>query len=269
MKLSVSNLAWRNVSPSVIGPRLKECKLQGVEVAPTLVWPEAPKITKVQAQKYFRQWDSVGLRISGIQSLLHGHPELQVFDVAHWPKLYSHLEAMLLIARELETNVAVFGSPKNRVRGQIPHLQAAEIFSEFLMGFIPVLAEYGVVLTLEPNAPDYGADFLTTYKQVVEICDTVDSKWVKPQIDTGCMYLVDDDVVEATAMRTPSHVHVSMPELTPPPGRIEHERLRDVLQTSTYNGWLVLEMMASERDSLEATIQATKWLSNTYLADLQ
>ena len=40
MKLSISNLAWQDVSIKDIGPRLSAIGLNGIEMAPTKVWAD-------------------------------------------------------------------------------------------------------------------------------------------------------------------------------------------------------------------------------------
>ena len=264
MRLSISNLAWPNTRVDDVAPELKASGVDGVEMAPTAIWPDAPNVPFDQVRAYGRRWHAHGLAVSGIQSLLYGHPEMQVFDRASWPILRSHLAAMIHLANELNTQIAVFGSPKNRVRGGLTQVEANEVCAEFLSGLLPVLAQYGVVLTLEPNAPAYGADYLIRYADAVALSDLVGSPWVQPQVDTGCLSMVDDPVEQAIYGRLPAHVHISTPSLLPPPGPINHQVVRRSLVSSRYEGWVVLEMIQTSTQPLEAAARSARWLTETY-----
>jgi D-psicose/D-tagatose/L-ribulose 3-epimerase len=265
IRRSISNLAWPSASPiEEIAPQLKSAGMDGVELAPTAIWPHAPSVPARDVRAYARRWREHGLTISGIQSLLFGHPDLQVFDSRTWPEMYKHLTAMTRLAHDLDTNIAVFGSPKNRARGDLTDQEANAICAEFLTGLLPVLADCGVVLTLEPNAPSYGADFLTHYADTVALSDLLGSAWVQPQVDTGCLTMVNDDPVRAVRSRTPAHVHVSTPNLLPPPGPVDHQALWEALVCSGYDGWLVLEMLQSFPEPLEVSIRSARWLTEAY-----
>lgn len=261
---SISNLAWPNVQVASVAPRLRRVGLEGVEIAPTAVWPDAPNVEPEVARRFAEQWRDNGIAVSGIQSLLFGHPEYQLFDRSTWPDLRRHLVDMVRLAELLDSHVAVFGSPKNRVRGEIPVSDAHHIAAEFFTGLLPVLNDCDVVLTLEPNAPAYGADYLTHYSDVVELADLIGSPSVQPQVDTGCLQMVADDPVLAVARRMPAHVHVSVPALGPPPGTIDHKNLSEALLSGRYQGWVVLEMLPDEPSPLEAAIRHAQWLTGTY-----
>lgn len=264
IRLSISNLAWPDAPVDDVAPRLGAVGIDGVELAPTAIWPEAPNVPVAQVRAYARRWQAHGLTVSGIQSLLYGHPELQILDRDRWPAMREHLGAMVRLAYELDSQVAVFGSPKNRVRGELAVPAANAVCAEFLTSLLPVLEGCGVVLALEPNAPAYGADYLTHYADTVALSDLVASPWVQPQIDTGCMSMVDDPPEQAIHDRLPAHVHISTPNLLPPPGPINHHAIGQSLATSRYDGWVVLEMLQASTQPLEVAVQSARWLTETY-----
>jgi D-psicose/D-tagatose/L-ribulose 3-epimerase len=263
-QLSISNLAFPDIEIETIAPILWQAGIRGIEIAPTVVWENAPKVTHFQAREYVEKWRSQGFAISGIQSLLYGHAELQILDRNSWPNLYEHLSQMIKLASELETHVAVFGSPRNRVRGNIPIAEANEICAEFLSTLLPVLSKNDVVLTIEPNAPDYGADYLLRYSDCLALADLIASPWVQPQIDTGCLAMVEDPLLEAVNERVPFHVHVSAPHMLPPPGQIDHLEFSNTLKINKYNGWIVLEMLPTPGDKLTFLRDKAQWLFETY-----
>jgi D-psicose/D-tagatose/L-ribulose 3-epimerase len=264
IKLSMSNLAWFNTPVEDVAPHLKRAGIDGVELSPTVIWSKAPNVSTLELRDYVRRWHNNGLVVSGIQSLLYGHPEMQVFDRKTWPSLRKHLTRMIRLASELGSKVAVFGSPKNRIRGHLTQNEADLVCAEFLFTMLPVLEDYGVTLTLEPNAPAYGADYLIRYTQAVKLSDMVDSPWVQPQVDTGCQSMVQDDPERAIDERLPAHIHISFPGLTPPPGTINHDALRESLIRNSYQGWVVLEMLKPKNDSRWNVFEAARWLTQNY-----
>lgn len=264
IKLSISNLAWPNTPVESLAPRLAAAGIHGVEIAPTAIWPEAPRVPVEFVREYSGRWRDHGLDISGIQSLLYGHPELQLLDRAMWPALRAHLTAMIELAHELGAHIAVFGSPRNRIRGSVTAADANRLATEFFHSLEPLLSASGVTLTLEPNAPGYGADYLTHYGDVVALSDTIGSRWIQPQVDTGCLTMVGEDPSHAIRTHTPAHVHISVPDLLPPPGPVDHAAVVRALEETGYDGWVVLEMLRTATEPLNTALEATRWLARTY-----
>lgn len=246
MKFSISNLAWGKTPLNEVIPILLDGGIEGIEIAPTAIWPNLDKLQEQEILELKNYLQSHGLIASGIQSLLFGHPELQLFDEKSWPMLESHMRNMIRIGGMLGAEVAVFGSPKNRLKGDLESSQADELAKKFLERLIPYLKEYEVILTIEPNAPDYGADYLTTYEDVLSLCDEISSKFIQPQIDTGCLWLVDRSPVDAFNLRAPHHIHLSTPYLEEVPGKYDFETFLDLACLENYAGWSVIEMLPTQ-----------------------
>lgn len=267
MKLSASNLAWGTQDFDEFLSALRAHGFQGVEIAPTALWPDSPDVPDTEVAALRSRVADMGLQVSGLQSLLYGHPEMQLLDRTTWPRMMDHLRRVIALGAGLDASCTVFGSPRNRIRGGMDIAQADELAAEFFRALEPDLAAGGVVLTLEPNAPAYGADYLTRYADVVRLSDLVGSDWIRPQIDTGCLAMVDDDAAAAALSRTPGHVHISAPDLAPPPGGLDHDRLATALRDTGYEGWVVLEMLPAGEDPRPAAGAAMDWLRDTYGTD--
>jgi sugar phosphate isomerase/epimerase len=153
----------------------------------------------------------------------------------------------------------VFGSPKNRQKGTLDKGLANEIAAEFLSQLIPVLKRNGVVLTLEPNAPAYGSDYLINYLDVVELSALVSSSQIKPQIDTGCLWMVGEEPLSAFKICTPHHIHISTPYLGEVPGSLNFLDIFKEIKTSDFSGWLVIEAL---NKTIEQSIAMAKWLQS-------
>ncbi|CAN2228725.1 IolE Sugar phosphate isomerases/epimerases [Candidatus Nanopelagicaceae bacterium] len=262
MKYSISNLSWGNTPLDKVIPKLSIAGLQGVEIAPTAIWSDLNRLRDqeiIQFKKYLKKNNLV---VSGIQSLLYGQPELQLFDQSRWGDLRRHLENMIRIGGLLGADVAVFGSPKNRQKGGLDLNRANDLANAFLIQLIPCLKENNVVLTLEPNAPEYGADYLTTYEDVINLCRSLNTENIQPQIDTGCLWMVGSSPENGYKLRKPHHIHLSVPKLKSVPGTYNFDALMQEVNNTSYANWLVIEMLATEGNPLSQVLQAISWLTN-------
>lgn len=268
MRLSVSNLGWGSSDPEQVRAILESHGISGVELAPTAVWPQAPSVDDGLLRGEREFWSRGGLAVSGVQSLLFGHPELRLFDVAAHDALHAHLTQMIRLASALGASRAVFGSPRNRLRGSLGTEAADELATTFFQRLTPVLEAEEVVLTLEPNAKAYGADYLTDYESCLRLARLVASEHVKAQIDTGCLAMENVDPALAVRAHAPGHVHVSAPNLLPPPGAVDHAQVNAALRERGYSGWCTLEMLPGaqgrELQVLESTVE---WFIATYGED--
>lgn len=261
MKISISNLALGNSDLVQIAPTLREIGARGIEIAPSLIWKAEKSVGEYQ--QFAKALSRHGLQISGIQSIFFGHPEFQVFDTSTWPAMIKHLTKIIELGGAVDADVVVFGSPKNRKRKDIPKQKADEIFRSFLENIIPLLESIGITMVLEPNAPDYGADYLTTYQEVVEMIKTLDTRLIRPQIDTGCMTMVGEDISRSLEKSLPHHVHISVPNLEAIPGDLDFSKFFENLKQSEYKGWLVIEMLSNLDVSYSSsTIESLFWLVN-------
>ena len=261
MKYSISNLSWGDTSLDKVIPRLSVAGLHGIEIAPTAIWPDLDILSNSEILKFKGYLKDHGLVVSGIQSLLYGHPELQLFDHSCWIDLRRHLEKVLRIGGLLGADVAVFGSPKNRLKGSLDVNQANELANTFLRQLDPCLKENNIVLTLENNAPGYGADYLITYEDVLSLTQKINSENIRPQIDTGCLWMIDRSPEKAFELSTPHHIHFSTPNLECVPGDFNFNPLIKMIQLTNFSGWIVLEMINKNRNSLNQILSTIKWLT--------
>ncbi len=262
MKFSISNLAWGDIPLDQVIPKLAIAGLQGIEIAPTAIWPDLENLRDQEVIEFKNYLQSHNLVVSGIQSLLYGHPELQLFDQSCWPDLRKHLENVIRLGGLLGADVAVFGSPKNRLKGSLDLNQANELAATFLGQLDPRLRENNIVLTLEPNAPAYGADYLITYQDAINLSSSIDSENIKPQIDTGCLWMVGLSPENEYLLYKPSHIHLSVPKLEVVPGVYQFDNLMKLVHSSCYEHWLVIEMLGNGHHALDQVINSVRWLTN-------
>ncbi len=247
MKLSVSNLAFsRDLDFQDLIETLSKVGITGVELAPTHL-PERLRLDHPNSfNSILTIMNDFDMKFSGMQSLLYGHPELQLFNKQTWPSLLSHLSKMVFWAEQLGIQTIVFGSPLNRIKAQLSEDQARELAYEFFSELEPTLASSKVILTLEPNPTQYGADWLTRYSDCVAVKNHISSPWISAQIDTGCMTLAGEEITTAIRSSMPHHVHLSVPGLGAVPGFLDFNSIFCELERSGYTGWAAIEMLNSK-----------------------
>lgn len=263
MKYSISNIAWKEISIDTIGPILKDSLISGIEIAPTLIWPKFPAVTDFEIEQFLHKISSFDLKISGFQSLMFGHPEYQILDSDYQVEIVNHFEKVITVAKKAGAKILVFGSPRNRIKGDRNETVAIDDAVNFFKKIEPLLMKNEITLTLEPNSPQYGADFMTSYAEVIKICRIINSAWIRPQIDTGCMSMVNEDAVRAYQSMVPGHIHISEPNLEPV---VQNEPIRifiNHLITNNFQGWVVLEMLTNSQLAENQIINAIKWLPDS------
>lgn len=265
MKLAVSNIAWDSSAEDAAAAVLLREGARGIELAPTK-WRDAPydaPAPDVAALR--RKWEERGLPIVGLQSLLFGMPELQLFaGERERAALVDHLRKVADFAAAVGARSLVFGSPKNRVRGHRPMDEAMRIASDTFRGLARHARECGVIFCVEANPPEYGCDFITQTVDAVELCRLVDDPAVRVNVDLGGIVLAKEDPADSVARAAEfvGHVHASEPHLAPLSSSDAHARAAAALAGIEYSGWISIEMRALEASeqlaSLERAIRVAK-----------
>ncbi len=246
MKLAVSNIAWDDVEQSAILAQLPVLGVAGVEIAPTKLWPDWLGADPVAAASARRSIEARRLGVPALQSVLFGRPDLQLFGDGQGRKnLVAHLTLVANLAGALGASAIVFGSPRNRDRGERTHTQAMDQAVPVLREIGDACAAAGTCFCLEPNPERYGCNFLTHWQDAAELAAFVAHPGIGLHLDTACIHLAGDDPVEALQacgglMR---HFHISEPELggfaNPV---IDHGRIGAALRASVYTGYVSIEM---------------------------
>lgn len=249
MKLAISNIAWRADEDAAALPMLRDLGVAGLEVAPTRLWPDLYAVTSDDLAAARQDVEAQGLRVVALQSLLFGRPDLQVFgDEATQDALLAHLDRVMAIGAALGAGPLVFGSPRNRTRGDTPMAVAMEQAVALYGKWGEAAAFHGVCLCIEPNAPAYGCDFITTVAEAIELVRLVDHPGFRLHVDAGVMTLNGEDYASTLEAAFPymAHYHVSEPNLVlVGEGGTDHARAADCLRSLGYDGWVSIEMRTS------------------------
>jgi D-psicose/D-tagatose/L-ribulose 3-epimerase len=262
--LSLSSLAFGGTFSAAAVALLHRAGIGAIELAPTTVWgaerhPSSAEITHERSR-----WEAEGIRVASLQSILYGKPELQLFDRNRWGDLRAQLLMMADIAGGLGASRMVFGAPLNRIKGHRSTDEAAIIAAEFFGDLAEGLG--GIGLTLEPIPAAYGADFMTTYAEVVQVADLVDSDRIVPQVDTGCVILSGEDPAECVRRRVPGHIHVSVPGIGALPGdvTIDWGEFRTALREVGYEGIINIEILSNRLDTAGELESSIRWATEFF-----
>lgn len=247
MKLAISNLAWSPAEDGEVAAVLQSFDVQGIELAPTKLWPDLAQAQDVDLIAYRAFWQRQGIHIVALQSLLFGQPELVLFrDQETRSQTLNYLRRVMHIAARLGAQILVFGSPRNRLRNELGAQQSQAIAVEFFRQVGDLAAQHDVCFCIEPNPVAYGCDFIRTTKEGVELVRAVNHPHFRLHLDAGGMTLSGDDYAEAiTASRELlAHFHISEPQLALiGTGNTDHAAAAGALRRVAYDNWVSIEML--------------------------
>jgi sugar phosphate isomerase/epimerase len=247
VRLAISNIAWEPNQDDEIARLLRREGVGGVEIAPTK-WRERPlDASSAEVAAYRRAWEDRGLPIVSIQSVLFGRPDLQLFgDARGRAEMLDYLRRTIELSSGLGARSLVFGSPKNRIRGELPVANALDIARSFFAVLGDHAHAHGVNVCIEANPPSYGCDFITTTDEAVALCRSVDHAAIKVNVDLGGMTMSRENVAESVraAATLIGHVHASEPNLDQFGAGADHAAAARALEAIGYSGWISIEMRA-------------------------
>jgi sugar phosphate isomerase/epimerase len=264
VRIAASNLAWDAAADDGVARILEEAGVEGVELAPSKVWPDPDAATEDEAAAVRRSWAGRGFPVVALQSLLFTHPDLRLFGPADGrAELAAVLRKVIDLASWLGAHALVFGSPKNRARGDLPEAQATEIAAEFFRAAGTYAADRGTCLCIEPNPPEYGCDFVTNAAEGRSLVAAAGSPGFGLHLDAGGMSLAADGPDEAAAsVPVLRHFHASEPGLKPVDEArgAEHRAVAEALTAAGYEGWVSLEMLPPDGGlpALARSVSATR-----------
>lgn len=267
MKLAVSNIAWSAAEDEAVLDLLAAQGVGEVEIAPTRLWPEWKGALPQAARDAGAAFAQRGFAVPALQSLLFGRPDLQVFGPPdNQARLLDHLAMVADLAAALGAKAMVFGSPRNRDRGDLDPATAAARAVEFFRRAGEVCAARGACLCIEPNPPVYGCNFLTRWAEAAELVERVAHPGIGLHLDTACIAMAGDDPAQAVreCRAITRHFHISEPQLGGfEQPAIDHARIGQALRETGYAGWSSIEMRRGERP-MESVSQAVRHALSCY-----
>lgn len=245
MRLSVSNIAWIKEYDEEIYAFLQAEKIEGLEIAPTRIFPEAPYEKLSEAAAFATGLkEKYNLAIPSMQSIWFGRTE-NIFTSENERKvLLDYTKKAIDFAAAVGCENLVFGCPRNRAFTEGSDIKKAIPFFEELGDYA---YNKNTVLSMEANPPIYNTNYCNTTLEAVELVKTVGSKGFLINLDYGTMIQNGEDlhVVEA-ARQWLNHVHISEPGLALVEHRPSHKELAKYLKETEYNRFVSLEIKTQE-----------------------
>jgi sugar phosphate isomerase/epimerase len=268
LRLSASNIGWAPADDERAAALLRAANFGGVEIAPTLRWAaplDAPAAAIADCRAW---WESRGFTIVALQSLAFGRDDLQLFGSAGSRQSFVvHLDGMAALGAALGAATLVFGSPRNRRRGDLPLAAALDVAVDFFRQVGTLLHARGLRLCIEPNPPDYHCDFITTTAEAVALVQRVNHPGIAVQGDLGAITLAGEEAGAAIhqAGTLIGYFHASEPGLAEPGrGRSDHRAAALALGEIGYRGWISIEMRTPAGSGLEPLERAVQSVRAAY-----
>lgn len=267
MPLSVSHIAWPPEQEAAALAFLRELGISEVELAPVRAFGNALEATESAVRERAGWYREQGFRIGSFQALLFGTDGLELFTPGPpSERLKDVLIATGRVAGWAGVGPMVFGSPRNRLRGDLSPAEALGRAAAFFREVGDACAEAGSCLVIEANPEAYGADFCTRLEEAAALVEAVDSPGFGLHVDAGGMALSGEafEPVLRDAAGLVRHVHASQPNLIsfaePDP---VHARIAAVLAEGGYTGSVAIEMRAHP-DGLDAVANAVDAVRGIY-----
>ena len=268
MKLAVSNIAWDNAELSEHLALIRDLGCDGVELAPSCVWPEPAEVAGDESAGVTRLIRRAGLEVTGFLSLLYTRRDLQLFqDAPTRRRTIDYLGALGRLCAEMGGKVLVFGSPKNRARHGHTTAEcldwAVEVFSQAARE----AQRAGVTLCIEPLSPEE-TDFIQSSAEGLELVRRVDQQGFGLHLDAKAMLASreDPEAVLRDARSFVRHVHVGDPGLAPPGSTgADHAPIGRALRRSGYRGYVSIEMRRGFGPSREVIANSVAYVKQHYL----
>lgn len=242
MKLSISNIAWSAEYDTEMYQYLHDVGYQGLEIAPTRIFPENPYDKLSEAKDWASELkEKYGLEIPSMQSIWYGHQE-KIFGTKEERKiLIDYTKKAVDFAEVIGCKNLVFGNPKNRDAGDIASIYPIAI--EFFREIGDYATEHHTTIAIEANPTIYNTRFINTTEQAAELAYKSNCKGVKVNVDFGTIiYNMEEVHYLKQIPEYINHVHISEPGLNLLEHRVEHQLLFDVLNAIKYKGYISIEM---------------------------
>ena len=264
--IAISNIAWDVVMDEEVSEVLCTSGVSYIDIAPSKYFSHPSEVSEDELLKVKEYWIQKGIEPLGMQSLLFGTQDLNVFgNLAVQDKLLSHLSDICHIGSILGATKLVFGSPKNRNRSHYSDQQAAKKAIDFFIRLGDVAKSKNVVVCLEPNPTCYQSNFMTNSLDTARIVEAIDHDNIRMQLDIGAM-CINAERASDTIRRVAHlihHIHISEPQLAPLDiTNPYHKEAAEAIQSFVPRMPVSIEMLttniATAIHEIESSIQVVK-----------
>jgi sugar phosphate isomerase/epimerase len=242
----------------------------GVEFAPFTLLPpsdacDVRELPPARRTEVKRQAADAGLEVVGLHWLLAKTKGFHLTspEPAVRSATSDYLQALARLCGDLGGKVMVLGSPQQRkLLPGVSYGDAEQYAADVLRAVMPVCADHGVTIALEPLGPSE-TDFMMTAKSGVALAQLVDSPHCKLLLDVKAM---SSEAAPYESIIQDSrdwlvHFHVNDPNLLGPGmGEVKYDRILPALADVNYRGWLSLEVFKYEPSPEEIAARSIEYL---------
>jgi D-psicose/D-tagatose/L-ribulose 3-epimerase len=220
--LGVSNLLWAPADDRRVAAALQDVGIDCIDIAPSRYFDPVGPVAPAAADAVRAAWADRGIRIVGLQALLHGTGQAPLMptlfgDEGPRAAFAARLAERIDLAARLGAPILVLGAWQHRLRGGLARDAALEGASAVLRPLAERAADAGTCVTVEPIAASYGNDFLIDHDEAAELVARIDHPGFALTLDVGCAGLAGEDL-DAVLHRHGDrirHVQLAEPGLAP------------------------------------------------------
>lgn len=244
MKLCISNIAWDKVYDDKMYKECSDMGYDGIEIAPTRVFPEEPYEHVEEARAWSDKLErEYGLKVYSCQSIWYGRKENIFENAEDRNKLLEYSKKAFCFISAVKAKNAVFGCPKNRNGYTKSPAVNEKVAIDFFGKLAESAAEYDITLSIEPNPDIYGTDFLNTTNKTISFIEQLGDSSLKLNLDLGALLYNHEDtgILNGHEDRI-GHVHISEPHLQRVMRRSEHNEIFEYLKSFNYSNAVSIEI---------------------------
>ena len=225
----------------------RACGYTGLELAPFTLAADMRQLSEHECHDIRSTIENAGLEVIGLHWLLAKTTGFHLTSPDREVRLRTskYLQELARVCRQLGGGCMVFGSPAQRnLLPGISREEGMQYAADVLRATVPALAQYQVVLALEPLGPEEG-NFLLTAQDALELRDRVNADEVQLHLDVKAMS------TEASAVPTIirqgaehlAHFHANDPNRRGPGmGDTDFVPILRTLKDIRYEGWVSVEV---------------------------
>ena len=254
MKLSISNIAWSTENDISMYELLLAKHIDGLEIAPTRIFPKNP-YAKIQDAKKYADFIKANyqLAISSLQSIWYGRQENIFSSLNEINELFQYTKQAIDFASAIKCKNLVFGCPRNRNINSPNNIQMLENVHTFLIDIGNYAYEHNTFFSIEPNPVIYNTNFINTTNEAIKLVTKLDCPGLKINLDIGTI-IYNDENIDALDFSYINHIHISEPELKKIKTRDIHKEILSLAKSQNYSGYVSIEMGLSDLYTIEKTL---------------
>lgn len=245
MKLAVSNIAWYNSELEEHLELLQHLGCDGVELAPSCIWPEPIEVSDKDIEQLKRLLNKYNLVIPAFHALFYTRPDLYLFgDRSVRVAALDYLERTIELSTKLSVKALIYGSPKSRRVGNKNYDECYSIAVDMFRKLAKKAKKYGTCICIEPLGPSE-SDFIQNSEEGYKLVSDVNSPGFGLHLDAKAMVETNDDFCSVFKKygKFLKHFHVNDAGLSPPGYTgFDHSIIGKALRESSYDGFVSIEM---------------------------